>query len=70
MSKRSEDKFQVMTVGVLKSLLTEFEIQDDFVVWLSSDEEGNEFLPMLANPEWSLAVDKAKRKVTFFPSHR
>ena len=70
MSEKSKDKLQVMTVGALKSLLTEFEVQDDFTVWLSSDEEGNEFLPMLANPEWSLAVDKDERKVTFFPSHR
>lgn len=70
MSNKSENKNQVMTVGSLNRLLAELEVQDDFEIWLSSDEEGNEFLPMLANPELSLAVDKTKRKVTFFPLHR
>ena len=64
-----EDK-TIMTVGRLKGLLAYFNAQDDFEVWLSSDEEGNEFLPMLANPEWSLAVEEGDKRVTLFPSHR
>ena len=60
----------VMTVGGLKALLAEFEVQDDCEIWLSSDEEGNEFLPMLAEPECSLAVDSDGKKVILFPSHR
>ena len=45
-------KQNVMTVDALKKLLSEFsnEISDDFQVWLSSDEEGNQFLPMYDNP--------------------
>ena len=35
MSKKSKDKPQIMTVGALKSLLNEFEVQDDFAEWLS-----------------------------------
>lgn len=61
---------KVITVGGLKALFTEFEITDDFEVWLSSDEEGNEILPMPANPERSLAIEKEGKKITLFPSHR
>jgi len=64
-----EDK-TIMTVGRLKGLLAYFNAQDDFEVWLSSDEEGNDFLPMLANPKWSLAVEEDDKRVTLFPSHR
>ena len=41
----------VMNVVALKKLLNEIgnEVSDDYQVWLSSDEEGNEFLPMLEN---------------------
>ena len=61
-----------MTVASLKKLLDEFgnEITDDFQVWLSSDEEGNEFLPMFENLELCLAIDKQAKKIIFFPSHR
>ena len=60
-----------MTVASLKKLLNEFgnEIEDDFQVWLSSDEEGNEYLPMFENPELCLAIDKETKKIIFFPSH-
>jgi len=63
---------EIMTVAGFKQLLREFsnEITDDFQVWLSSDEEGNEFLPMLSNPEWSLAIDPGQKRIVLFPSHR
>lgn len=65
-------KRQIMTVASLKKLLEEYgnEITGDFQVWLSSDEEGNEFLPMYRNPELSLAIDPGQKRIILFPSHR
>ena len=65
-------KSTIMTVASLKKLLEEYgnEITDDFQVWLSSDEEGNEFLPMYRNPELSLAIDPGHKRIVLFPSHR
>ena len=62
----------IMTVASLKQLLVEYgnEITDDFQVWLSSDEEGNEFLPMYSNSELSLAIDPGHKRIILFPSHR
>ena len=64
-------KQNIMTVASLKKLLDEFgnEIAEDFHVWLSSDEEGNEYLPMFENPEFSLAIDKEAKRIIFYPSH-
>ena len=48
-------KQEIMTVADFKQLLRRVwsnEMTDDFQVWLSSDEEGNEFLPMYSNPEY------------------
>ena len=49
-------KQNIMTIASLKKFLNEIgdELSDDYHVWLSSDEEGNEFLPMLENPELCL----------------
>ena len=62
----------IITVAGLKQLLEDFEneITEDFQIWLSSDEEGNEFLPMLCDPQLSLAIDPAQRRIVLFPSHR
>ena len=62
----------IMNVGALKKFLDEIEneVGDDYQVWLSSDEEGNEYLPMFENPELCLAIDKEAKKIIFFPSHR
>ena len=60
----------IMTVGRFREILADFKIQDDFELWLSSDEEGNEFLPMLANPQCSLAIEQDQKRITLFPSHR
>jgi hypothetical protein len=65
-----ESKHKTMTAVNLLDALAESGVQDDFEIWLSSDEEGNEFLPMLANPELSLAIDKNSKRVVLFPSHR
>ena len=65
-------KQTVMNIAELKKLLSEIEneIGDDYQVWLSSDEEGNEYLPMFENPELCLAIDKDEKRIIFFPSHR
>ena len=65
-------KQQIMTVAGFNQLLAQFEneITEDFEVWLSSDEEGNEFLPMLSDPQFCLAIDPAQRRIVLFPSHR
>ena len=63
---------EIMTVADLKQVLTVLarKTDDSFEIWLSSDEEGNEFLPMLRNIERSITVDKDEKKTIFFPSHR
>ena len=65
-------KQNVMTVASLKKLLDEFsnEISDDFQVWLSSDEEGNQFLPVYDNPQLCLAIEPEEKRIILFPSHR
>ena len=70
MSKESESKTNIMTAVSLLDALAESGVQDDFEIWLSSDEEGNEFLPMPADPESSLAIDASNKRVVLFPSHR
>jgi len=62
----------IMTVTDLKQVLTELtrDIDGNFDIWLSCDEEGNEFLPMFRNIERSMAVDKDTKRIIFFPSHR
>ena len=63
---------KVMTLTDLRKLLANLnkEIDDNFEIWLSSDEEGNEFLPMLKNTEFSLTIEKDAKRIIFFPSHR
>jgi hypothetical protein len=63
---------RIMTVTDLKQVLDEItgEIDGNFEIWLSSDEEGNEFLPMFRNIEFSMSLDKEAKRLIFFPSHR
>jgi hypothetical protein len=74
MSRKDSKQNQIMTVADLKNLLDCFvrqqDIENDTQIWLSSDEEGNEFLPMLRNMKLSLAIDKDTKRIIFFPSHR
>ncbi|MFC1780800.1 hypothetical protein ACFLZ8_00870 [Planctomycetota bacterium] len=61
-----------MKLGYLRKILTEIskEIGYNFEIWLSCDEEGNEFLPMSSNEELCIGVDTENMRVIFFPSHR
>ena len=65
-------KQTIMNIAVFKKLLSEIgnETSDDYQVWMSSDEESNEFLSMLENTEFCLAIDKDEKRIIFFPSHR
>ena len=60
-----------MKLGDLKSLLSKLisEIGEDSEIWLSCDEEGNEFLPMAANPDLSVDFDPSTKRVVLFPTH-
>ena len=64
-------KQNIMTVASLKKLLDKFgnEIEDDFQLWLSSDEEGNQYLPMYESPQLCLEIDKDGKRIIFYPSH-
>ena len=64
-------KQTIMNVAALKKLLSEIgsEVSDDYQVWLSSDEEGNQFLPMYENPQLCLGIEKEEKKIILFPSH-
>jgi hypothetical protein len=63
---------KAMTVVHLQQVLAILakEVGNDFEVWLSSDEEGNEILPMLENQQFSLGVDKEQKRIVFYPAHR
>jgi len=72
MSEEENKDNIVMTVRNLKQILSGIEkgAGSDFEIWLSSDEEGNEFHPMPRNTSFSLAVDKSQKRVVMYPAHR
>ena len=72
MQNIKDNKSCNMKLGTLKLLLSKLasEIGEDSEVWLSCDEEGNEFLPMSANPDLSVAYDNPAKRLVFFPMHR
>ena len=72
MSGKNDDNNKAMTVVHLQQVLALLakEVGNDFEVWLSCDEEGNEILPMLENQQFSLGVDKEQKRIVFYPAHR
>ena len=72
MSEKNNDNNKAMTVVHLQQVLAVLakEAGSDFEIWLSCDEEGNDYLPMLKKQQFSLGVDKAQKRVIFYPSHR
>ena len=72
MPDKNKKEKQIMNVADLRELLSELvkESKYNFQIWLSSDEEGNEFLPMLKNTEFCLCIDEGKKRIIFFPAHR
>jgi hypothetical protein len=61
-----------MKLGDLRIILTDIvkELGYDLEVWLSCDEEGNEFMPMPANQDLSIGIDTDNRRIILFPCHR
>ena len=72
MSENNNENNKAMTIVHLQQVLAVLakEVGSDFEIWLSSDEEGNEILPMLENQQFSLGVDKEQKRVVFYPAHR
>jgi len=72
MTQKKPEQTKTMTIASLKQLLTAVgkEVEGDFEVWLSSDEEGNEFLPLSQDPKLCLMLDSDERRIIFFPLHR
>ena len=72
MSENNNDNNKAMTIVHLQQVLAVLakEVGSDFEIWLSSDEEGNEILPMLKNQQFSLGIDKEQKRVVFYPAHR
>ncbi len=62
----------VMNITELKKLVSKIgkEVSNDYEIWLSFDEEGNEFLPMSQNSELCLAIEPETKRIIFFPLHR
>jgi len=62
---------KIMNIASFKELLNDIgnEIGNDYQVWLSSDAEGNQLLPMSQTPELCLAVDKDEKRIILFPLH-
>ena len=60
-----------MNLGNLRRILTEIikEIGNDAEVWLSIDEEGNEFLPMPSKEDLCIGIDTDNMRIVLFPSH-
>ena len=65
-------KQTVMNVAGLKKLLSEIgnEVVDDYQIWLSSDEEGNQYLPMYDNPRLCLSIEPEDKRIILFPSYQ
>jgi hypothetical protein len=60
-----------MKLGDLRIILTGIvkEFGYDLEVWLSCDEEGNEYIPMPANEELSIGIDTVMKRIILFPCH-
>jgi hypothetical protein len=59
-----------MTIASFKKIISELggKSLDNYQIWLSKDEEGNEFLPMLNRIDLSIGLDKDHQRIVLFPS--
>jgi len=60
----------VMTIASFKKIISKLggKSLDNYQIWLSRDEEGNEFLPMLNKIDLSIGLDKDQQRIVLFPS--
>lgn len=69
----AKTQHEIMTVDDLINLLARLkankQVKGDTKITLSSDEEGNEFLPMLKDTSCSLGIEKGGKEITFYPCH-
>ncbi len=74
MSNLFEKLSRRLTVGDLKELLDEFikegAISENSEVWLSTDEEGNSYSPLMRfkNGTFNVGLEPDKSKITLYPS--
>ncbi len=68
---KNENFGEIMKVSYLQAILAAIllETGDDYQIWLASDEEGNNIIPMHSNMLFSVSVDKDSKQVIFFPQH-
>ena len=68
---KKDDANGTMKVSNLQTILGAIllKTKDDYEIWLSSDEEGNQITPMHKNTQYSLCIDDESKKVIFFPQH-
>jgi len=66
-----DKRLRPMTVSDLIKCLTTLkrskQITDDTTLWLSSDEEGNDFSPLAVDTTISIGVERDKTRITFYP---
>ena len=69
MAKKNTDEImKVSKLGtILRSIL--LNTKEDYQIWLSSDEEGNQIKPMHTDIELSVCIDKYSKRVILFPQH-
>ena len=61
-----------MAIAALQKLLNHLEqkYSGDYQIWLWSDEEGNQILPMLAAPKLIVGSDKEEKRIVFYPTEQ
>jgi hypothetical protein len=59
-----------MTIASFKKIISKLggKSLDNYQIWLSNDEEGNVFLPMLNRIDLSIGLDEDRQRIVLFPS--
>ena len=72
MKYKKYNMLEIMKVNDLIVLMNQLseEQMGKFEVWLSKDEEGNEFLPLFKRTDLCLEIDVKQKKIILFPAHR